>query len=198
MTIRAAKFQGLGVITLQPADEDVSYTFEFEVASSGIANDGAIPYNQTLAGTPDGATVTIAKHPEETDYTTEIIGATVNTDTVVTVPMSYPYVTQMRVAAAGGITTMEVDSTTGMQAGDRVGIKLDDDSIHWTTIALITDADTFELTAGIPVAGNAAIDNNVYVPRMVRGIYHLRFVCHFSPSGTDKEFDFNRVYVRDV
>jgi hypothetical protein len=195
MTIRAAKFQGLGVITLQPADEDVTYTFEFEVASSGTANDGAIPFGQTLAATPNGATVTIAKHPEDRDYTTEIIGATVNTDTVVTVPVTYPYVTLLNGGEPLGEVNMLVDSTAGMQAGDRVAIDLDSDLLHWTTIDSITDATTFVISDALPSA--AADDQRVLVPRMVRGIYHLTFVCHFS-GGADKEFDFNRVYVRDV
>jgi len=188
-------FQTVDRITLQPQDEDVGYTFEFEVASSATANDGAIPFGRTLAATPNGATVTIAKHPEEIDYSTEILGTCSNTDTVVTVPMSYAYVTLLNGGEPITETTMLVDSTTGMAAGDRVGIELDSDAVHWTTIASITDATTFVLTTGLPSA--AGDDNKVIVPRMTRGIYHMRFVCHFS-GGSDKEFDFNRVYVRDL
>jgi len=188
-------FQGIRVITLQPHDEDLCYTFEFEVESAAGANDGAIPVNETLAATPGGATVTITKHPEETDYTTEIIGTCSNTDTVVTVPMSYPYVTLLNGGEPITETTMLVDSTTGMVAGDRVGIELDSDLVHWTTIASVTDAITFVLTTGLPSA--AGDDNKIFIPRITRGIYHLRFVCHFS-GGSDKEFDFNRVYVRDL
>lgn len=68
--------------------------------------------------------------------------------------------TAMRVAASANATTMEVDSTTGMTAGDYIGIVLDSGSIHWTTIDSVTDADTVELTTG--VTGAAAIDNKVY------------------------------------
>ena len=196
MSDKVYSFQGINPIYLQPYDEDVEYEFEFEIESAAGENDGAIPFGQTLAATPNGCSVTIQTHPEDVDYTTEIIGTLANTNTVVTVPVSYPYTTQMRVAAIALATTMEVDSTTGMIAGDRVGIKLDSDDIHWTTVASITDADTFELTDGIPAGEAAAIDNDVYIPRMVRGLYHMRLVCHFS-GGADKEFDFNRVIVGD-
>jgi len=68
--------------------------------------------------------------------------------------------TEMRVAAVATDTTMEVDSTTGMTAADFVGVVTDDGTIHWTTIASITDADTFELASGLDSA--AAIDNHLY------------------------------------
>lgn len=68
--------------------------------------------------------------------------------------------TAMRVAAVTTDTTMEVDSTTGMTAGDYVGVVMDDGNIHWTTVASVTDSDTFELTVGLTAA--SAIDNAVY------------------------------------
>ena len=202
MTTRAAKFQGLGLIILQPHDQDVEYTFTFDVESAVGANDGAIPFGQTLKASPDGCSVTIQNHPQDVDYTTEIIGTISNTVSAtapkVTVPMSYPWVTQMRAQAIAAATTMEVDSTTDMLVGDKVGVRLDNDSIHWTTIASITDADTFEITDVIPVGRTAEIDDGVYVPRIVRGAFHLRLVCHFNGgAATDKEFDFNRVIVGD-
>jgi len=68
--------------------------------------------------------------------------------------------TEIRVAAATSATTMEVDSTTGMTALDNAGVVTDDGTIHWTTIASITDSDTFELTVGLDSA--AAVDKHVY------------------------------------
>jgi len=70
--------------------------------------------------------------------------------------------TEMRVAAIATDTTMEVDSTTGMTALDNVGIELDDGTSHWTTIASVTDTDTFELTTAIPTSKAVAINNDVY------------------------------------
>lgn len=69
--------------------------------------------------------------------------------------------TEMRVAAVATDTTMEVDSTTGMTAGDNVGVQLDGGTMHFTTIASVTDSDTFELTTAIPTGGAVAIDNDV-------------------------------------
>lgn len=65
-------------------------------------------------------------------------------------------------------TTMEVDSTAGMTAGDVAGVVLDDNTIHWDTIASVTDSDTFELTNGLS-GDDASEDNRVYT--YTSGIY---------------------------
>lgn len=195
MPSRSGRFQGLGTIVLQPYDEDLDYDFEFEIASAADANDGAIPFGQTLAATPNGAYAEIHKHPERTDYTTEILGTLANTNTVVTIPMSYPYVTQLSLGEILNATTIDVDSTSGMAIGDRIGIVLDSKAIHWDTISAVTSALIIEITVGL--AGVAAIDNKVFIPRIVQGNYHLTIVCYFS-GGSDKEFNYNRVFVRDI
>ena len=275
MPSRSARFQGLGTILLQPYDEDLDYGFEFEIASAVDANDGAIPFGETLAGTPAGSYCEIRKHPERTDYTVEILGtittyaitgvnivaetfaiagdytsvftagkifiiegstgndgtwvvtssshlagtttiivtgditdATVdgdiiansvivsNTNTVVTIPMSYPYVTTLN-GADPATTTIIVNSTSGMSAGDRVGIKLDSGAIHWTTIDSISTTNTTTFVVAAILPGAAANGNKVFVPRIVRGKYHLTIACYFSGGG-DREFNFNRVSVRDI
>jgi len=193
-------FKGIGDIVLQPHDEDVIYTFTFEVESAAYANDGSVPFGQTLVVTPGGADVTIEKHPEGVDYTTEIIVTVANTnpaaaDQVVSVTMRYPYAALLSAIEALGSVDIDVASTAQMEEGDIVGIELDTDDIHWTTIDSITDATTFVIADALPSA--AAIGNRVLIPRIVRGIYHLRLICHWSGGG-DKEFDFNRVFVRDV
>ncbi len=68
--------------------------------------------------------------------------------------------TTMRVAASTSATTLEVTSTTGMTAADYIGIVLDSGSIHWTTVASVTDGDTVVITTGL--ASAAAIGNKVY------------------------------------
>lgn len=195
MSNRAGRFQGLGTILLQPYDEDLDYDFEFEVASAADANDGAIPHGETLAATPNGSLCEIHKHPERTDYTTEIIGTVANTDTVVTIPMSYPYVSTLTAGEPLGETVIIVGSTAGMVARDRVGIMQDSNAIHWSTINSVTDTTTFVIADGLD--GAAAAAKKVFVPRIVRGKYHLTIVCYFSGGG-DKEFNFNRVFVRDI
>ena len=196
MPSRSGRFQGLGTILLQPYDEDLDYTFEFEIASAADANDGAIPFGQTLAApSPNGAYAEIRKYPERTDYTTQMLGTIGNTTTVVAIPMSYPYVSALTAGEPLGETVIVVGSTTGMSAGDRVGIMQDSGAIHWSVISSITDATTFVIADGL--ASIAAAAKKVFVPRIVKGQYHLTIICYFSGGG-DKEFNFNRVFVRDI
>jgi len=68
--------------------------------------------------------------------------------------------TEMRIAGIALDTILEVDTTVGMVVADNIGIVLDDGTIHWTTIASITDGDTVVITTGLPSA--AAIDQFVY------------------------------------
>lgn len=55
-------------------------------------------------------------------------------------------------------TAMDVTSTTGMTVGDYIGVVLDDDTLHWTTIAAIPS--TVTLTTGLPSAASSG--NYVY------------------------------------
>lgn len=57
-------------------------------------------------------------------------------------------------------TTIDVTSTTGMTALDNIGVVLDDNTVHWTTIASITDSNTLVLTVGL--TGAASSGNMVY------------------------------------
>lgn len=68
--------------------------------------------------------------------------------------------TEVRVAASSTDTTLEVDSTTGMTAGDYIGVQLDDGTLQWTTIDTVTDTDTLELTDAL--TDDVAVDNHVY------------------------------------
>lgn len=189
---RTGRFEGLGTILLQPYDEDLDYTFEFAIASSATANDGTIPFGETLSD----ARCEIHKHPEKIDYSTKILGADTNTNTVVTIAMSYPYVTLLNGGEPLGEKTIVVDYTAGMVIGDRVGIVLDTGAIHWDIIASVaTDTITFVIEDGL--AGAAATTNKVFVPRIVKGKYHLTIVCYFTGGG-DKEFNYNRVFIRDI
>jgi hypothetical protein len=63
--------------------------------------------------------------------------------------------TRVRVTAAAGATTIEVESTVGMTAGYYIGIVLDNGEVHWSGIASITDADTLVINDAIPVGRSA-------------------------------------------
>ena len=68
--------------------------------------------------------------------------------------------TQIRVGASSTDTTIEVDSTTGMTAGDIIGIDTDDGTTHWSTIDTVTDGDTLVIDDALD--DDAAIDKDVY------------------------------------
>ena len=67
--------------------------------------------------------------------------------------------TALSVAAVAGDTSITVDATTSMTAGDRVRVMLDNTDSHLTTIASVTDGTHLVLTAAMP--GAAAIDKAV-------------------------------------
>lgn len=59
-----------------------------------------------------------------------------------------------------GSTVWGITSTTGMTAADNIGLKLDDNSIHWTTIVTVDNATQVTVTTG--PASAAASGKNVY------------------------------------
>jgi len=68
--------------------------------------------------------------------------------------------TAVKTAASSAATTLDVDSTSGMTAADYIGVEVDDGTMHWTTVASVTDSDTVELTDALD--DDAAVDNVVY------------------------------------
>lgn len=73
------------IITLQPGSATVPYTFTFAAASSVTANDGSIPYGNTISG----ADVKVFDEAG-TDVTSDMIVSESNTTLVVTVSLKYP------------------------------------------------------------------------------------------------------------
>lgn len=68
--------------------------------------------------------------------------------------------TTLSAAEATGQTVLSVTSSTGMTAADIVGIKMDDDTIHWSTIATV-DSPT-QITIDDATDDDAASGNKVY------------------------------------
>lgn len=68
--------------------------------------------------------------------------------------------TALSQAYSTAATTLNVTSTAGMTAADNIGIKIDDDSIHWDTVASVDTATTVTITTGLD--GAAASGNKVY------------------------------------
>ena len=65
--------------------------------------------------------------------------------------------TTLSAAAAASDTTLTLTSTTGMAVSDNIGIKLDDDTIHWTTISNVAGT-----TIASGLASAASSGNRVY------------------------------------
>ena len=81
----ADQFQGFDSITIQPGTSAAVYTFTFLICSSTTANDGAIPFGDTIA-----SAVVKAFGEDGSDATAEIIDSSSASTTVVTVGLNYP------------------------------------------------------------------------------------------------------------
>jgi len=85
---------------------------------------------------------------------------------------SLTYVTTtMRVNAATSATTLELTSTTGMTAADKIGIELDSGLIFWTTISSVTDSDTLVITTGLSGASSVGTRIFTYTTKLMRPLY---------------------------
>lgn len=75
--------------------------------------------------------------------------------------------TELAVAAILGAVTITVDSATGITNGDVIGVVLDNNTIHWTTVNGTPAGAVITLTAGLAAA--AAIDNEVFAYTTLMG-----------------------------
>lgn len=70
------------------------------------------------------------------------------------------YISTTLSGADDGNTTLTLTSTTGMTAGDRIGVETDSETLVWTTISSIDSATIVSVQAALGVA--AASGNRVY------------------------------------
>lgn len=68
--------------------------------------------------------------------------------------------TDTTIAKVATDTVIDVSDTTGMLADDSVGVELDDNTRHWTTIVSVDSSTQITITVGIPSASK--IGNSVY------------------------------------
>ena len=68
--------------------------------------------------------------------------------------------TTLSSAAASGASTLVVTSSTGMTAADFIGVKLNDNTIHWTTIVTVDSSTGVTITSSL--ASAAASGKKVY------------------------------------
>lgn len=68
--------------------------------------------------------------------------------------------TEVAVAAASGESTITVDSDDDISASDKIGVELDDGTLHWTTVNGAPAANVVTLTAAL--TDDVSVDANVY------------------------------------
>lgn len=68
--------------------------------------------------------------------------------------------TELSAAASDTDTTIDVDSITGISDGDYIGIKVDDGTMHWTTVDGAPSGSTVTLDDALD--DDAAVDSTVY------------------------------------
>jgi hypothetical protein len=81
-------FETTGLILLQPGSLTIPYSFTFPAASSGTANDGAIPFESTISS----AAIKVFD-ATGTDRTTEMVVSSSVASPSVTVSLKYPATT---------------------------------------------------------------------------------------------------------
>lgn len=88
--------------------------------------------------------------------------------------------TQIATAGSSGDSTIDVDSTTDISDGDYIGVKVDDGTMHWTTVN--------GSPAGTTVTLTAALDDDVSVDA---------YVYNYTTKA-DRPMDVDRIVIRDT
>lgn len=96
--------------------------------------------------------------------------------------------TEIATAASETDTTIDVDSITGISNGDYIGVKVDDGTIHWTTVNGAPSGSTITLTDALD--DDAAVDNEVYAytTKIQRPLKILDIWRHYD-DGSDNTID---------
>jgi uncharacterized protein YaiI (UPF0178 family) len=99
-----------------------------------------------------------------------------------------PIYTTLSAAASSSATSLTVTSTSGMTAADNIGIKLDDNTLHWTTIVSVDSSTALTITSGL--ASAAASGNNVFTftTRTDRPL-HISSARFRHASGTERPLE---------
>lgn len=82
--------------------------------------------------------------------------------------------TTLSAAASSSATTISLTSTTGMTNSDYIGVKLDDGTIHWTTISNVAGTTIASGLASAAASGNAVYSYTTKANRPQRIVYAHR------------------------
>lgn len=76
--------------------------------------------------------------------------------------------TTLSADAAAAATTVSLTSSTGLLAGDRIGIKLDDGTLHWTTIKNLSALSLTTAMPSLATSGNAVYFYTTKIGKILR------------------------------
>lgn len=92
--------------------------------------------------------------------TASVAGYDLASSSVHAAEVSDSVITSLNGSHNASTTTLVVDTTSGMLAGDYIGVVLSDNTVHWTTIVTVNSSTGLTITSGL---ASAAADNaNVY------------------------------------
>jgi len=145
-----------------------------ETADASMALNLLVKEISTEIDIPWRETVTLFLQPATRSYTIGLTGDHATT--------SYDETT-LSADAATSATTITLTSTTGLTAADYIGIKLNDGTIHWTTIVNATTTTIATGLASAASSGNAVYAYTTKAYRPQRIVYAYRR----DSSGIDTE-----------
>lgn len=94
--------------------------------------------------------------------------------------------TTLSAAEASGQTVISLTTSTGMTASDRIGIKMDDNTLHWTTIVSVDSSTQVTITAATD--DDAASGNKVYTYTNKSSVpQKILYAFRSDTSGNDTE-----------
>ena len=135
-----------------------------------------------------GSDVTIALSGGLTDAAAT--GKAVYTFTTTGSTLDHATESYVETALDGALVTADirvvVDSTTGMTAGDFIGIKLATGAIHWTNIVVVDSSTQVTIYTGLPSAASDNAKVYTYTTKAYRP-HKLLTVYRRAPSGLDNE-----------
>lgn len=94
--------------------------------------------------------------------------------------------TTLTADASSGATTLTLDDTTGMTAADNIGIALDDNTRHWTTIVSVDSSTQVTITSGLASAASSGNTVITYTTKLDRPL-NIVAVRYKNSSGVERE-----------
>lgn len=93
--------------------------------------------------------------------------------------------TTLSASAASSATTLTVTSSTGMTAGDYIGVELDSGTLYWTTIVSVASSTSVTITSGLTSAATSGNQVYTYTTRIGKPL-------HITSATVRDENDFER------